>query len=108
AFGRGVAGELGRPLALGDIEPQFALGSRARALPRGARGSLLLRHRRVEPGTVYPDTTDAQRVLGQVIGEAEGVIESESGLAGQSAALTHPRCRFVEQPQAVGECAAEL
>ena len=42
----------------------------------------------------------AQRVLGQIVGEAEGVVELERGLAGQRAALAEVRGRFVEQLEA--------
>ena len=49
----------------------------------------------------------AQRVLGQIVGEAEGVVELERGLAGQRAALAQLRGRLVEQLQPVGERLAE-
>ena len=49
----------------------------------------------------------AQGVLGQVVGEAEGVVELERGLAGQGAALGHFRGRLVEQLEPVGQCLAE-
>ena len=87
-----VAGEFGRADFLGEVVPQIVAGGFARALPRGARGGLLLGHGGVEAGAVDGQAARAQRVLGQVIGEAEGVVELERGRAGQRAALA-PSCR---------------
>ena len=48
---------------------------------RAAR--LLLGHRRIEAGAIDAEALRAQRILGQVIGKAERVVELERGLAGQ-------------------------
>jgi hypothetical protein len=61
-----------------------------------------------KPSLVNADPARAQGVLGQVIGEAEGVIELERGLAGQLIALAQRAGRLVEQLEPVGQRAAEL
>ena len=94
-------------MLLGEVEPQILAGLVARALPGGAGQSLLLGHGGVEAGAVDVQAAGAQRVLGQIIGEAEGVVELEGGLAGQGAALAHLRGRLVEQLQAIGQRLAE-
>jgi len=108
AAGRGVAGELARALAFGDVEPDLAVGGLARALPRGARGGLLPCHRRIEARLVHRDPARAQRVLGQVIGKAVGVVELERGFAGQLRALAQIGRFLVQQLEAVRQGAAEL
>ena len=82
-----IAGELGRAIFLDKVEPDVLARLRAGALPGGARLRLLLGHRGVEAGAVDLQPSRAQRVLGQVVGEAESVVELERGLAGQRAAL---------------------
>src|SRR3546814_2509463 len=60
---RSVASKLGRALALGNVEPQLAFGRLPRALPRGARGSLLSRHGLVKARPIDTDTARAQRIF---------------------------------------------
>ena len=103
-----VAGKLGRAFAFGNIEPHFAVGGLAGALPRRARCGLLLRHCGFEACPVDRYAARAQRVLGQVIGEAERVIELERRLAGQAVARAQIARFLVEQAQAVRQSAAEL
>ena len=102
-----IAGELGRALILGDVEPDVVRRLRARALPGGARGRLLLGHGGVEAGAVDAEALGAQRVLGEVVGEAERVVELEGGGAGERVARLHRAGRLVEQPQAIVEGLAE-
>src|SRR5690606_25627623 len=106
-FGRAVAGELARALALGNVEPDFTFGRRARAFPRRAGRGLLLGHRRVEPGLVDRDAADSQSVLGQVVGAAVGIVELERGATRQAVALPQLYRRFVEQAQALVERLAQ-
>src|SRR3546814_945135 len=73
-----------------------------------ARRRLLLRHRRVEARAVDCDALRTQRILGQVIGKAESVVEPERDVAGQRRALAHPHRRLVKQPQPLVERLAEL
>ena len=96
ARGRAVAGEFRRTFTLRDIEPDFLTGRFARALPRGTRGSLLLRHGGVEAVLVHSDTLRAQRVFGQVIGKAVSVVELEHGFARQRIALAQSGRSLVE------------
>ena len=78
------------------------LGRRlAGALPGLARLRLLLLHRRVEAGGVDRDAARAQRVLGQIEREAEGVVELERGVAGQRVALLELARRVLEQADAL-------
>jgi hypothetical protein len=74
--------------------------------PRGRR--LLLGHGGVEAVLVDRDAARTQRVLGQVIGEAIGVIELERRLAGQRTAFGQVQRRFVEQLEALVQRLAEL
>ena len=104
----GIAGELGRALALGNVEPHFAVGGLAAALPRRARRRLLLRHRRFKPCAVHTHPARTQRVFGKVIGEAEGVIEPERRRTGQAVAFAQMAGFLVEQLETVRERAAEL
>ena len=96
AFVARVAGEFGRADFLGEVVPQIVAGGFARALPRGARGGFLLGHGGVEAGAVDGEAAGAQRVLGQVVGEAEGVVELERGRAGERVALA-PSCRSLRR-----------
>ncbi len=102
-----IAEELGAAEFLGDVEPHLFRSLGARSLPGGAGIGLLLGHRGVEAGAVDPQPLRAQRILGQVVREAEGVVELERGLAGQRGARGHPRGRLVEQPEAVRQRLAE-
>ena len=86
AFMAEIAGEFGRAMLLGDVEPDLVRRLGARALPGGAGGGLLLGHGGVEAGAVDAEALGAQRVLGEVVGEAERVVELERGLAGQRVA----------------------
>ena len=96
-----VAEELGRAGLLLQLEPD-RLGRRlAGALPRLARLGLLPLHRRAEGLGVDADAARAQRVLGQVEGKAEGVVELERGVAGQHRALLEIAGRVLEQPEAL-------
>ena len=103
-----VAGELGRADALGNVEPHLAVSGLPAALPRRPRRRLLLRHRGIEPGPVDPDPARAQGVLGQIVREAECVIEFERGFAGQFGALAQSASGLLKQLEAIGERAAKL
>ena len=85
----GVAGKFGRTDFLGEIVPCFVGGGFARSLPRGAGGGFLLGHGGIEPGAVDRHPARPERVLGEIVGEAEGVVELERRGTGQFAALTH-------------------
>src|SRR6185369_18042563 len=82
AFIARITGELGRAMLLGKVEPDVLARLGARPLPRGSRLGLLLSHGGVEAGTVHLQSPRAQRILGEVVGEAVGVIELERRLAG--------------------------
>ena len=103
-----VTGEFGRADALGDIEPHLAVSGLAAALPRRAGSCLLLGHRRIEPGTVHRDPARTQRILGQIVGKAERVIEFERGFAGQLGACAQLAGGFLKQLESIGERAAKL
>ena len=108
AFVARITRELGWAMLLDEVEPQIVGGAFARALP-GSTGSGLLRgHALVEAGAVDRETAGAQRVFGQVVGEAEGVVELERGRPGESLALSQRRGCFVEQFQSIDQGAAEL
>ena len=103
-----VAGELGRSLRVGQIEPDLLARRLPGTLPGGPRSGFLLLHRRVEALLVDGDTAAAQRILGQVIGKAIGVVELECGSTIERTALVHRPRRLVEQFEALVERAAEL
>jgi hypothetical protein len=103
----GIAGEFGRALRLGNVEPDVLGGLLARALPGRAGRGLLSGHRLVEAGAIDAEALGAKSVLGQIVGEAERVVELEGDLAGQGIARLHRAGRLVQQPQAVGESLAE-
>ena len=93
AFGRLglVAEEVGRadPLAQG-VPDRLGRGL-ARSGPGAARLGALALHRGVEAVDVDRKPARAQRVLGEVEREAEGVVELERRLAGKHAALGQRR-----------------
>ena len=99
---RVIACEFARPLALGNVEPHFAVRRLARSLPRRPRRRFLLRHRRVKTGPVHRDAARPQRVFGQVIRKAERVIELERRCAGQLVACAQRSGRLIEQTQTIG------
>ena len=108
AFFRRIADEFGAARAFGNVEPDIVRGALARSLPRGAGGALLFGHRGIEPGAIDPEALRAEGVLGQVIREAERVVELERGFAGERSARFHRGGGFIEQAQTVDERAAEL
>ena len=107
AIRRGIADEFGVARLFGDVVPDFVRRLFARPLPRGAGGGLLLRHGGVETGAVDAETLRAQCILGQVVGEAVGIIELERGFARQGVAFVEADCRFIKQAQAVFQRLAE-
>ena len=103
----GIAGELGRAFTFGNSEPDLAVRSLTAALPRGTSRLALARHRSVEPFTINRDTLAAQRIFGEVVGEAVGVVELECDLAVELIALAQRAGRLVEQTQALLQRFAE-
>ena len=78
-----VAEELGRAVAIEDLEP-YGFGRRlARARPCGACLGPLARHRPLETLDLDRATLAAQRILSEIEGKAEGVIKPKRDLAGQ-------------------------
>src|SRR5437763_6287899 len=96
-----IAGELGRAIFLGKVEPDVLVRFRAGALPGSAGLGLLLGHCRVEPGAIHLQPARTQRILGQIVGEAEGVVELERGLAGKRPTLAQSHSGVVEELEAV-------
>ena len=76
-----IPGELGRAGRFEDVEPHRGGRALTRARPCRARRAALLGHRRVEAGSVDADAAVAERILGQVVGKAEGVVELERDFA---------------------------
>ena len=103
-----VTGEFGRAMLLGEVVPQFLRGLVPRAFPGGARGGFLLGHGGVEAGAVDGHAARAQCVFGEIVGEAESVVELERGCAGKLADLAHRSGLFVEQAKPVRQRPAEL
>ena len=87
AFRGRVACKFRCAFALGDVEPDLAVGCCARTLPRGTCRRFLLCHGGVESVAVHADTAIAQGILGQIIGKAIGVVELERGFARQAVAF---------------------
>ena len=83
---RVVAQELGSAELFAQFEPDRFRRGFARACPGRARVGFLLGHGGIEAGPVHADAAAAQCVLGQVIGEAERVIEAERDVARQDLA----------------------
>ncbi len=81
AFGARIAGKFGRAGLFGDVIPKFVGCLFARTLPGGAGRCLLLGHRRIEACAIDGQAAHSQRVFGQIIGEAEGVIKLERSRA---------------------------
>jgi hypothetical protein len=63
---------------------------------------------RIEAILVDRDATRTQRILGQIVREAIGVIETEGGFAGQRTTFDQIFSGFVEQLEALVERLAEL
>ena len=103
----GVTGELGGAVCFGNIEPHGSILGLARAGPGGARQALLFGHGGIEAGPVHRDAARPQRILGEIIGEAIGIIEAEGDIAGQGAAGRQLRRRLVEQTKAAFQRLAE-
>ena len=89
AFGRLIADELAAAFALGNVEPDLSVRAVAGAFPGRARRLFLLRHGRIETGAIDRQAACAQGVLGQIIGEAIGIVELERGFSGKLVALLH-------------------
>ena len=106
-LGREIAGEFGAAQLIGDVEPDFAGSGLARPLPRGARRCFLLSHGGIKAFAIDRHALRSQRVFGQIIGETISVIELECSRARQRIARAHPRCRLVEQAEAVLQRLAE-
>ena len=98
-----VAEELGGAELLGEVEPDRLVGGLAGAGPGGAGLRLLLGHRRLEAGDVDGAVLLAERVLGEVEREAEGVVEAEGGGAGERGAVGQAVELVVEDAQAAVE-----
>ena len=81
AFVTRIAGEFGRAIFLDEVEPDVVASLGARPFPGRAGLRLLLGHRGVEAGTIDLQPARPQRILGQVIGKTERVIELERGFA---------------------------
>jgi len=105
---RCIAGKFGAAFALGNVEPHGIGSLVARAFPGRAGSRFLLGHRLVEPFAVDAQRLGAQRVLGQVIGEAECIVELERGFAGQDIAFAHVGDLGIEQLQAIGQRLPEI
>ena len=101
-------GTRSHPTASRDVEPDRLDRGVARALPGGARRLALAGHGGVEAGDVDRPALRAQRVLGEVEREAEGVVEAERDLARQRRALAQAAGLLLEQAQAALERAAEV
>ena len=108
--GRGlglVAQEFGGAELLFQLEPQ-AFGRRlAGARPGFPRLGALALHGGGETRCVDADALGFQRVLGEIVGEAIGVVELEGDLARQRVAGFQIVGRLVEQPQAALQRLAE-
>ncbi len=107
AFGRGIAGKLGAAGAFGNVVPNLGRCGLARTFPGSACGCLLRGHRGVETFAIDAEAAAAQRVFGQVIGEAIGVVEAERGFARKHRAFGEICGGLVEQPQPLVERLAE-
>src|SRR5262249_200202 len=102
-----VAGEFGRAILFGEVEPNVLARLGAGTLPRSPGLSLLLGHGGVESGLIDPEPLIDQRLLGEVERETVGVVELERRLARQRAALGQAGGRFVEQLETGRERLAE-
>ena len=105
AFGalRAVAEELGRTDPLADAEPDRVARGIARACPGPARRLALAFHTGLEAVALDRTPLGAERVFGEVDGEAEGVVKPERRLPRQGRAGGEPGGRLVEQAQAARE-----
>ena len=102
-----IAEEFRRADLLADVEPDALGGSLARAFPGGAGLGLLALHGGRERVGIDPDAAGAKRVLREVEGEAEGVVETEGGLARERVALAEAAAFIGEQAEAALEGLAE-
>src|SRR5206468_8697785 len=102
-----IAGKLGRAIFLGEVEPDVLVRLRAGALPGSAGLGLLLGHGFIEPLPVDLQPARTQRVPGQTIGKAEGVVELERGLSGKRTTLSQSDRGVVEELEAVDQRLAE-
>ena len=95
-----IAQEVGGAGFLADGEPH-RLGRRLAGAGPGLAGlGALALHGGVEARHVDAETARAQRVLGEVEGEAEGIVQLECDLAGELAALRNIGGGLLEKPEA--------
>ncbi len=102
-----VAAEGGGAQAVAQGEPDGALDLLAGALQGPAAAAALLAHQAVELVGVHGEALNADRILGEVQGEAVGVIELESHVAGEDAAVGQARGGLVQQGDAAAKGGAE-
>ena len=102
-----VAEEFGRAVAVAQAEPDSVLRPVAGAGPGLARFGALALHGCVEAVQIDRPALAAQHILGEIEGEAVGVVEPEGDLAGERFAVAEPVGLLGEQLQAAVQGLAE-
>jgi len=98
-----ITEEVSSAMLVGHVEPQRRCLVVVLERRRSAGLGLLFFHGRVEASGIYPIALFAQRVLGQIEGEAVGIVEFERGIAGQVCTLCQTADLIVQQFQATVE-----